>query len=199
MQPATYLLNGKVKDYQQSFRDMNLQWPSHEVQSLSPWYRPFDSGCASSIPSSTSVSQWVFSVPLSVVYLLFPVKPVLILSSSPSCEVFLQFENSLLNFSARIKTGHLVISFSRKDIYRVLNMCWVTTVCKAPKVIPLSEVLDLGGLTARMEGLVGQGKKLTFFPSCCVPEWKSSPSSVSNPDLLPDCLMAGKTDSRKSG
>lgn len=77
-----------------------------------------------------------------------------------------------------------MISFSRTNTYWVLNMRRVPTKCKVPKVVTLNEVLDLEGLIAGrgvalgMEGLVDQGKKLTFFPSCYVPEYKSPWHSV---------------------
>lgn len=69
-------------------------------------------------------------------------------------------------------------------------------MCKALKVVTQSEVPDLEGLTARMEGSVGQGKKLTSIPSCCVSGCKRSPSSVSLSSLYSKETVAQRECSR---
>lgn len=50
MQPATYLLNGKVKGHHQSFGEANLQLLTEEVQTPSLITRPLCSGCAAYVP-----------------------------------------------------------------------------------------------------------------------------------------------------
>lgn len=86
MQPATYLLNGKVKEPHHSFRDMNLQSLPKKVQTLSPKTKALSPWlcCLSSALSFCAVSQCTISVPFAVVSSPLPAKPVLVLSSLPS-------------------------------------------------------------------------------------------------------------------